>query len=63
MTKKTRFFNSLQLYIQILLFALAIQVLIANNFLIFKIGIEIGWIIIAMAVNILIYNLRKKESK
>ena len=63
MTKKTRFFYSLQLYIQILLFALAIQVLIANNFLIFKIGIEIGWIIIAMAVNILIYNLRKKEPK
>lgn len=53
----TKFFNTLQVYIQIQLFILAIVRLIQNELN----ALDIGWVIVAMSVNILIYNLRKKE--
>lgn len=57
MTKKTLMFNIIQAYIQIQLLILAIVRLIQNELN----ALDIGWVIVAMSVNILIYNLRKKE--
>lgn len=57
MTKKTRFFNVLQLYIQLQLLAIAIIFFALNQLT----ALKTGWIIVAMFINKTIYSLRKKE--